>query len=140
MNRKKVWRYYCEHCKKSGCSAGHLAKHERGCTANPNRSCGVCGKLDLASKPLPDLIAFVKAKATSGDSIDGNPDDSSLWLSQEATKELRELAGGCPCCMLAAARQSTVYLPSQEFNLKSELRELWSDSDHEQMRREYHYG
>lgn len=131
MRRKQVWRYYCDHCKKSGCSASHLAKHERGCTANPNRACGVCAKIELSSRPLPELIAFVRAKATHGESIEGDPHGSSLWVANDAVKQLREMADNCPACMLAALRQSNAFAGSQDFNFKAELNSLWSDYNEE---------
>lgn len=42
MKRVKKWVYYCEFCKKSGRSASHMAQHEKHCTANPDRECGMC--------------------------------------------------------------------------------------------------
>jgi hypothetical protein len=39
----KRWRYYCDHCKKVSGLRTAMAKHEKGCTLNPARECGVCG-------------------------------------------------------------------------------------------------
>lgn len=85
MKRKKVWRYYCEHCGKSGCSGGHIAKHERGCTANPERVCGMCRAAELDQQSLATLIGALAA---------GGLD------------QLRDFAMSCPACMLAAIRQA----------------------------------
>jgi hypothetical protein len=138
MRKKQVWRYYCEHCKKSGCSAPHIVRHERGCTNNPARICGVCRVAGLTAAPLPELMALCKAKAVAGESVDGNPEDSSLWLDEAAMKALRELADGCPVCALAALRQSNIF--GRGFNMKEELKSLWADHNDAQMQREYQYG
>lgn len=140
MRRKKVWRFYCEHCKKSGCSGGHISRHERGCTRNADRACGVCRVFELQSKPLPELIAFCKTKAAAGDSIDGNPDDSSLWLDEVDVKALRELADQCPACMLAALRQSDTYAGSQHYGFKEEMKSLWNEKNQAETAREHGYG
>ena len=34
--------YYCDFCKKNGLMAYHIKEHEKHCTANPNRECGMC--------------------------------------------------------------------------------------------------
>ena len=93
MTKRKVWRYYCEFCKRSGCSGGHIAMHEKSCTANPNRVCGFCTRVGENQAPIPELIA---ALMSHGDDLDAG------------IKALRELANACPGCMLAAIRQSGV--------------------------------
>jgi hypothetical protein len=72
-------RYYCDHCKKANGSPSAMKRHERGCTANPSRQCGVCGFPTDYEKLIPI--------AMSGD-----------------IKALEESAEGCPACMLAAIR------------------------------------
>lgn len=84
MRKVKKWRYYCDHCGKGGCSGGHIAKHERGCCANPARVCGVCKAAELAQQPMDALIAAFR---------DGGID------------KLRETARKCHACMLAAIIQ-----------------------------------
>lgn len=138
MRRKQVWRYYCEHCKKSGCSGGHLARHERGCTANPNRACGACRTFGLSAKPLSELIQFAKSFSVAGEHYLGYPDDSSNYLDEAKTKELRDLADSCPACTLAAARQSGVFL--RGFDFKVEMKAHWDAFNEAQAEREYSYG
>ena len=85
MRQVKRWRYYCDHCKKSGCSKHHMAKHEKGCTMNPHRECGVCAMwLGGCNEPMADLIAAL-----------GN-----------GYASLREKCENCPACTLAALRQA----------------------------------
>lgn len=86
MNRKKVWRYYCDHCGKGGCSAASMSKHEKSCCKNPDRVCRMCESAGIGGSSMTELIAALG----DGDSLD----------------ELRRVSDGCPACMLAAIIQS----------------------------------
>jgi len=120
MLKKQVWRYYCEHCKKSGCSGYHIKKHEKSCTANPNRVCGFCGNSD----PVSELVSLL------GDGTD--------------LKNLREHVDNCPACILAAIRQSKLqYFDADEegdggfhvdFDFKAEKADWWQRKNAEDMR------
>lgn len=81
MKRVMRWRYYCDHCPKSGSSGGHMKKHEAGCVRNPERVCGMCREAELDQKAPAELDAV---------------------LENEGLDALRTLADGCPACMLAA--------------------------------------
>jgi hypothetical protein len=81
MRKAKVWRYYCDHCRKGGCSAGAMKTHEARCLRNPKRSCGFCA---IAGEAQEDVDVLVEA--FHGGDID----------------RLRTAAHGCPACMLAA--------------------------------------
>jgi hypothetical protein len=85
MRKKKVWRYYCEWCKKSGCSAGHMKNHEKHCTNNPNRDCKMCSVSGGYQEDIKTLIRVLK---------------------YEGLNALRDKCFTCPACMLAAIRQS----------------------------------
>lgn len=81
-------RYYCDHCNKGNGSPSAMRRHERGCTANPQRVCGMCSMLAREggpepAPPLPILLAT---------------------LDTEGFKAMRELANDCPACILAALR------------------------------------
>lgn len=80
MRKAKKWRYYCDFCKKSGAAGGWIAKHERGCTRNPERVCGMCEKAQLEQKPLPELL---------------------LVLLEHGADGVLEHASGCPACVVA---------------------------------------
>jgi hypothetical protein len=34
--------YYCEYCKKRSLASFSMKRHEKRCTMNPKRQCGVC--------------------------------------------------------------------------------------------------
>lgn len=82
MRTKRVNRYYCDFCKKGGCSGGAMKKHESRCTRNPDRVCGFCKEFYLEQKATADLLAALQS-------------DGGL-------EAVREIAGGCPACMMAA--------------------------------------
>jgi hypothetical protein len=60
MRTKRVLRYYCDFCRKAGMAKYWIAKHEKGCTANPGRFCGLCEIAEDHKKPqapIADLMA-----------------------------------------------------------------------------------
>lgn len=85
MKQKKVWRFYCDHCKKAGGGKRAMETHERHCTLNPERECRVCALVHGAHpRPMPELIAA---------------------LNEGGYKKLREASSECPACILARLRQ-----------------------------------
>lgn len=119
MKRRRVWRYSCDFCRKSGCSASHMAKHERGCTANPDRVCSA--HLALSENKVQPTIAALVAVLKGIDPI-------------VEVEQLRKIAGGCPMCMLAGIRQSGKQTPPDEdglgfgfpFYFREELKKRWA--------------
>ena len=136
MRKKQVWRYYCDYCKKSGCSGGWIAKHEKHCTMNPDRECGMCKhaageevqpNTDKLIAMLPDPTEYHTAF------IDEFGLQREEWpgLSEAVDKvlpALRESANNCPVCLLAAFRQRGIHLSLVEnFEYKDELASLWAE-------------
>lgn len=79
-------RHYCDFCEAAGRLKGFwtktaAVKHERGCTANPDRICGLCESAipTLEQKPIAALIACLSR----------DKEDFGM-------KELRELCENCP--------------------------------------------
>lgn len=83
MTRKPAWRYKCDFCGKKSYSGGHMAKHEKHCTANDNRECRVCKLVEGKQRGMEELVM-------------------AAWCGIDV---LREVAGGCPACMLSAIRR-----------------------------------
>lgn len=118
MNSKKVTRYYCDFCRKGSLSAAAMRKHEKGCTNNPQRVCGLCATLKNEQRPMDELTAVLAVEK------DGY-----------GMKELRELCRNCPACILAAIRQSKIITKTLEqypydyvdlqFDFKQELQAFW---------------
>jgi hypothetical protein len=161
MKRVQRWRYYCDFCKKSGNSGGHMKSHEASCTLNPARVCKLCLKnsdgaqADMAAMLaiLPDPAQFMvtlPAEYVMGDTTDEwlCIRQESTHISDEAIKpalalampKLRELANECPVCILAALRQKGIPVPIVDgFNFKEELAEFWSGFNDAQEERERYY-
>ena len=110
MITKKVSRHYCEFCRRGSVKKPTMLKHESGCTANPNRVCGLCAYAGLTPRPTVELI---KAFEDSGCSLD----------------DLRKATENCPGCILAVLRQSKMNndIPEEKiwFDFKKELEEWW---------------
>lgn len=105
MTRKQRWRYYCDFCGKAGGAGGHIARHEKGCTANPNRECGLHKRIGEPQPPLADLIG----------ALESGGEDWAAGLSA-----LIDASGECPTCILAALRQSP--------KLKATRDRYWTES------------
>lgn len=138
-------RYYCEHCKKGGGSGGHIRRHEETCTANPNRQCRICSTLLGQKQPkLEDLMALlpnVEEQRRTQPGFDHGPDTYYFdEIPEETVKRLREAAGHCPACMMAAIRQRGLPVTTAEsFKFKDELREIWNEINAANMEKEYAY-
>ena len=81
-------RYYCDHCNKGNGSPSAMRRHERGCTANPQRVCGMCSLLAREDGPCPAPPLPVLLQV----------------LDTEGFKSMCELANDCPACILSALR------------------------------------
>jgi hypothetical protein len=137
MRKKQAWVYYCDFCKKSGRSGGHMKRHEAGCTANPNRVCSAhCKLTEYAAPraPLTELVALLKGVDTKAE-----------------LAALREAADDCPMCILAAIRQSRRQVipdPDEDgmatcclydYDFRAELKSKWSDYN-QAYEQEHDYG
>lgn len=83
MRKRRVWRYYCDFCKKANCSSYAISQHELHCTMNPNRSCRMC-KWQRNNK-----LTITEMK-------------EALAISLNRLRFLVQ----CPACILATIRQS----------------------------------
>ena len=141
MKAVKRWRYYCDHCKKVSGLRSAMEKHEKGCTLNPARECGICAFLNTGGAPLADLLALLpdatKFKRMeswdAGEEFGGSGeyevvDDEGLREAVHAVlPKLRELTDNCPACILAALRQKGIPVPIvTEFNFGEDMKEAQS--------------
>ena len=83
---KKV--YYCEHCKKKSFQKYTMENHEKHCTANPNRICGVCGM-----HGIPIIHIDIELKAT----LDSDIFDFGIINMDDTGRRV----DGCFACALA---------------------------------------
>lgn len=122
MRKVKRWRYYCDFCKKSGASSFHMLNHEKKCTSNPDRVCGICNTAGFTQQSSDKLKeAFNKG----------------------GLEELRELSWNCPVCILATLKasmtpQETYERYEKDFDYKKEIEAFWQEHNSVQMSSEYY--
>lgn len=154
MKTKLVNRYYCGSCKKSGCAKASIARHEKGCTNNPNRVCGMCEIADQDQPSLPALIALLPSPTDFGFTMISWKDVPECGYNDyehpglnaaldEAMPKLEVASGSdveCPACILAALRQSGIMKHVQsKFDFKKEREEFWTIVNEANMVEEYGY-
>lgn len=116
--------YYCDFCKKK--SLNSLRKHEKHCTANPDRICRLCGK-----ESIRDIIEKYAGMFV----IDFEYEDISQWmiLKPRFLKEftLNDIKNDtrCPTCTLTVFRCAGLtwgYFRNKfEYDYKAELKDWW---------------
>ena len=141
MRKKRVWRYYCDFCKKANCSQSAMRTHEAHCTNNPDRMCRMCDLLETRHTPLEALTALLpdpEMPDTRADFEiwDGRPSPLYAALS-EALPLLRSKADGCPVCVFAALRQAKIPADKELFDLKAECKAALEDIESKHHRYEY---
>lgn len=92
MKMKMRPRYYCDHCKKANGSPSAMKRHEVGCTANPQRVCGMCRFAEQEGGPEPAP----------------NRDELVRVMDTEGFAAMVKVANGCPACILSALRTKNV--------------------------------
>jgi hypothetical protein len=110
-------------------SAAHLGKHERRCTANPNRECGICETLQGASQNIGEIVEELKKRfeillVNPNEWSDG--EEVCKWIGEPVTIEA--LVEDCPNCTLAILRQSKLNYKccGIEFDYPKEFKETMS--------------
>lgn len=120
VKTKRVLRYYCDFCRKGGCSKHAMEQHEKRCIKNPNRTCGFCAVEKLKQKPMAELQqAFGKG------GLDG----------------LKEVSENCPACILSAIVQSRLAHNDEyvDFDYKKAVQEFWSERN-ERLKRDEEFS
>lgn len=126
-------RYYCDHCNKGSGNPCAMRRHERGCTLNPQRVCGMCAKLhaDGGPAPAPPRDELVKI------------------MDSQGFTAMCETANRCPACILAALRTKNGLDPEtgpyvagpedgrESWNYTKAKAEYWSNHNDAQAERNY---
>ena len=136
----KINRYKCVHCGKVGYSAGHMRKHAKRCTNNPDRKCGmhhqehlfdrggsrfdgyeVKQEVQVAIALLPDPSQYAKPTDYGFDDYPG-----LLEAVTAAMPLVSAAVSGCPACTLAALRQRGIPYMPEAFDFKKTAK-AWID-------------
>jgi hypothetical protein len=126
--------YYCDFCKKRGLRKHSMQIHEEHCTANPDRTCRMCGNTDI--KPL---IEKYKNRFEIGDN---GFLGSVVWHGEPVTQEMiLDDTEGCPACALAIIRNSglveALKYGALEFDY-AEATKKWWDAVNEEHHQSYY--
>lgn len=105
-----------------------MSRHEKYCTANPNRRCGMCDRAGNTPPAVADMVAAL-----------GVGDEAGLTRVQEMCEY-------CPACTLAAIRQSKLQSgPDEEgdgyrveFDFAKAKEAFWSGINQRQIDRDNH--
>lgn len=89
MKARRVWRYTCDFCRKSGMRKDAIAAHEARCFCNPARKCTMCEDMQ---EPLAELMALFEG--------------AEQETVQTFVDKVETAAHGCPACTVAAIRQT----------------------------------
>ena len=131
MKQVKRWRYYCDYCKKSSGQKAAMARHEKGCTANPDRICGMCEHSGQSQADMSLLTAIIET-----DCVDLGENELHGGSKIDCVLAALENEIDCPACVLAAIRQAKIKIyPS--FNFKRKAEEWWAKENELQEQREH---
>lgn len=111
-------RYYCEYCKKSGGRKDIIAKHETGCTANPNRVCGCCRLAAMKQPSIDELRNALNEDAKEFGEYSPHDDGESVHLRNAPTLMALITPNDrlyCPACMLTVLRACNASLAGFDF-------------------------
>jgi len=126
MKIKRVLRYYCGFCGKSGGGRYAMELHEKHCTMNPNRVCRMCEKMEEEQVSINKLIAALPEVIVVDDFGD-------ITTSVEGDlKTVRAISNNCPACILAAIRQSGHFSLEFGFDYKKECKKFWNDLNNQE--------
>lgn len=148
---KKVLKnvYYCDYCKKKGLGAFAIIKHEKYCTANPDRECRLClltqGSTD--KDLVKELIEKYKKsfKITTHeyeDDFGGGTTSTFEWVDIKITPEdILDKVDGCPACALTIVRLSGLSgpeVPREEFKFEYQkfITDFWNERHSQEFERE----
>lgn len=139
--------FYCDFCKKKSLSGGWMSVHEKKCTANPNRECGVCvvkrniadvvNKFNVRFRLHPKQVDYIFSESHNESDYH---EYQVEWLGEPVTlQEIRNAVGNCPNCILAVLRQvgfNKHYFQFEKFDYQKELKERMAEKNEEEYLKE----
>ena len=145
---KKVNRYYCEFCGKSNCSAPSISKHEKRCTMNPHRYCGMHYMFDLRQPSIPLMLLmlpepsdFWRERTEYGFCEKpytwGTYEDGLEAAVKQVMPRLREFADNCPACIMTALRLKGIPVSLTDLDFKQECEAWWATFNEDSYRPGY---
>lgn len=138
MRVRKVNRYYCDFCKKANCSSASISKHEKRCTLNPSRECGMCKFTGNKQTNLQDLILSIPQinKYRPEEDYLNVEECKQEIQDKEIIKILGEKTNHCPACIMAALRQAKIPIYLTGFDFKKECNDIFTEVSLENLRQQ----
>lgn len=99
-----------------------MARHERTCTKNPHRACGMCARIEVVPVPPAELAALLPAPTHAWGYSD---DDEPAVLAGIAAVERADHA--CPACTLAALRVRDIPGLAYGWDYQAACSRFWAD-------------
>lgn len=132
---KKV--YYCEYCGRHRLTSYSIREHEKHCTLNPHRICGMCDCSDLTSvlEKYRDRFRIEEHEGQFGITLEW------IWTHGEVTiEEIEEDTEHCPACTLTVLRICGLSKwPSPvEFDYHKSREEWWEEANAERASEGYY--
>lgn len=134
--------HYCDFCKKRYLSKYFMAKHEKHCTANPNRECNICGYPLSASSVERFNNAYKITEYGEGVTYEFHV----KWLKKFTIEDIKEEVENCPACTLAILRVcglnrgEFMEMPELKFNYNEAKDAWWAVINQERMDSRACYG
>lgn len=115
MRAYRTWKYVCDYCDKRGGSKWHMERHEKRCTMNPKRECGMCTIIDNdGAYNTKKLVAIVVNHAIAHPNGPWTMEHDKRKM-KELVEKLRMESEDCPACILAAFRQANLQMDEKEW-------------------------
>lgn len=129
--------YYCDFCKKHGLASWAMKEHEKHCTLNPDRKCGLCDRKGVYKKGIKFIDKAFK-KLMSHRINDGGISGEHDRKFEDAIKKLSDELE-CPVCVFSVLRQSKEGISCWgSYDFKMEMQKYWKEKAEEEEEREYY--
>jgi hypothetical protein len=129
--------YYCDFCKKHLHRKPSMEYHEKHCTANLDRVCGLCGRKETRKPSLKVLVRYFRGKMfmPKPNERGAIPADE---IRQPKLEDIMESVEYCPICTLTIIRGCGLqHFPYEiKFDFKREMEEWWKNKWEEEYQAE----
>lgn len=114
MRTKTKTVYYCDYCSKHTLTINSMFQHEKHCTGNLDRKCGLCDNLIAYRVVIAKFLTDIK---------------------QPKVEDLMDAVKGCPICCLTvikALKRENEFVWIDDFDYEEELKKWWEEKNSEQ--------
>jgi hypothetical protein len=121
--------YYCDFCNKKGLSKSAMLKHEKHCTANPQRECRLCESIENDKTDIVEIANRHKNDIST--IIDASGFKSITINNPKLLEELFSESNGCPMCILTILKQIKCPCAVLNWDFKKAVSDFWIEQNNE---------